>query len=134
MILLLPPANSQGANKRHFTSSLLHVCTLLILFWDTPLVPHRQIISHSVVSCHYILFLVRLEVFGLCCIHISFEPHHSLFGNGLRPIFLAVSVRLFGAQQGSMAVFTLTQMNRTNRAIAPVFVLIKTNMTSVNTS
>jgi len=32
-----------------------------------------------------------------------------------------------------MAAFTLIQMNRTNRAIAPGFVLIKSNMPSVNT-
>ncbi len=40
---------------------------------DTPLVPRYQIMSRSVTSCHYILFLVRLEVFGPCCVHISFE-------------------------------------------------------------
>ncbi len=32
-----------------------------------------------------------------------------------------------------MAAFTLTQTNRTNRAITPEFVLIEPNMTSVNT-
>ena len=32
-----------------------------------------------------------------------------------------------------MAAFTHAQMNRTNRAIAPGFVLIEPNMTSVNT-
>ncbi len=28
-----------------------------------------------------------LEVFGLCCVHISFELHQSSFGSGPRPIF-----------------------------------------------
>ncbi len=58
----------------------------------------REIMSHLVIT---FLFLVRLEVFGPCCVHISFEPHQSLFGSGPRPIFFAVSVRLFGAHQDS---------------------------------
>ncbi|KAI2665319.1 CUGBP Elav-like family member 2 [Labeo rohita] len=40
------------------------------------------------------------EVFGPCCVHISFKPHQSSFESGRRPIFLAVSVRLFGPHQG----------------------------------
>ncbi len=47
-------------------------------------------------------------------------------------MFLAVSVRLFGAHQGSDGSFH-TYSNRTNRAITPEFVLIEPNMTSVNT-
>ncbi len=31
-----------------------------------------------------------------------------------------------------MAAFTLTQMNHTNRAVTPDFILIKPNMTNVN--
>ncbi len=41
-ILFSPPANSQRVHKRHFTSLLLHVCPLLLLFCIQPLVLHHQ--------------------------------------------------------------------------------------------
>ncbi len=57
-ILFSPPANSQRVHKRHFTSLLLHVCPLLLLFCI-----HRSfctIKTHSIASCHYFLFLVHV--------------------------------------------------------------------------
>ncbi len=74
---------------------------------EPPLVQRSQIMLHSVPSCHYFLFLVRLELFGPCCIHISFESHQSLFGSGpsLGPLVWCAPG------------FTLMQMNHTNRAI-----------------
>ncbi len=44
----------------------------------------------------HILFLVHLDVFGPCCIHISVELHQSLFGSGHIPPEK-------GVQQGSDA-------------------------------
>ncbi len=76
MILFLPPANSQRAHKRQFTSTFA-LCSFCFGYTACSL---HQIMLHSTTSCHYFLFLVRLEVFGLCCVHISFEPHQSSFG------------------------------------------------------
>lgn len=98
----------------HFTSSLLHVCPLLILFW-----------IHRSSSCHYFLFLVRSEVFVPCCVQISSEPHQS----SSTPIFQ----RSRSAGLVRLAAFTLTQTNSTNRANTTGFVLMEPNMTSVNT-
>ncbi len=109
--IFLPSANSWRAHKRHFTSSLLHVWPLLVLFWihrSFRIVKSCHIATlHVITSC----FLVRLEVFGLCYIHISFEPHQSLFGSGPRPIFCGLGLLVwcasgFGLQHSHLLKWT----------------------------
>jgi len=64
------------------------------------------------------LVLIRLEVFGPCCVHISFKPYHSSFGSGLRQSFWMEGLN------GSVHTYAI-QMNYTNRAIVPEFAVLE---------
>lgn len=56
----------------------------------------------------------------------------SYWNHDLIPIHIYISVKLFGAHQGSDSALMFIQMNRTNRSIATEFVLIEPNLLSVN--
>ncbi len=121
MIKFLPPANSWRK------ALYLHVCRLLILFWihhSFRVIKSRHIVLHLVIKSCFGSFRSIWPMLHSCFIRTApgfiwkwTESH----------VFCLVRTRF------RMAAFTLTQMNRTNRAIAPEFVLFEPNMTSVNT-
>ncbi len=65
-------------------------------------------------------------------IHTLNGPYQSSFGTEPE-LFSWVSVRLFGAHQSAIAVFTPAQKIRTKGGNEPEFVLIEPNKTGVNT-